>query len=220
MKKSIVWALGLVVAASLTVSKPCNAAFVIGGENGWQISTDGIVDVFATYNTTSPHPGGSHALSLLDNTGSDYNQRFGVDVGLLPSVVAFNIKAPTTNGIDSTVRIGIYLVLEIRGMQVLLALQVFHPPTAFQSVQTSTSVKCSTQQRGLRRTAGRPRSELVPGQEYSERHDTPYRWHRWPARTHRHPWAYRLRVSVYRLWPTIPLHHTRYGRRQGRPCGR
>ncbi|MBL0225302.1 MAG: porin [Geobacteraceae bacterium] len=108
MKKSIVWALGLVVAASLTVSKPCNAAFVIGGENGWQISTDGIVDVFATYNTTSPHPGGSHALSLLDNTGSDYNQRFGVDVGLLPSVVAFNIKAPTTNGIDSTVRIGIY----------------------------------------------------------------------------------------------------------------
>jgi hypothetical protein len=96
------------VAASLTISKPCSAAFVIGGENGWQLSTDGIVDVFATYNTTSPHPGGSHALSLLDNTGSDYNQRFGIDVGLLPSVIAFNVKAPTTAGVDSSVRVGIY----------------------------------------------------------------------------------------------------------------
>jgi hypothetical protein len=108
MKKSILLALGLCVAASLTISKPCSAAFVIGGENGWQLSTDGIVDVFATYNTTSPHPGGSHALSLLDNTGSDYNQRFGIDVGLLPSVIAFNVKAPTTAGVDSSVRVGIY----------------------------------------------------------------------------------------------------------------
>jgi hypothetical protein len=109
MKKSILLALGLFVAVSLTISKPCSAAFVVGGENGWQLSTDGIVDVFATYNTTTPHPGvGSHDLSLLDNTGPDQNQRFGIGVGLLPSVVAFNIKAPTTNGIDSTVRIGIY----------------------------------------------------------------------------------------------------------------
>lgn len=108
MKKSIVLTLGLCAAVLLTIGKPCSAAFVIGGENGWQLSTDGIVDVFATYNTTSPHPGGNHALSLLDNLGPDYNQRFGIDVGLLPSVVAFNVKAPTTAGVDSSVRIGIY----------------------------------------------------------------------------------------------------------------
>ena len=108
MKKRILVALGLCVAASLTIGKPCSAAFTIGGENGWQLSTDGIVDVFATYNTTSPNPGGKHDLSLLDNTTTDQNQRFGIGVGLLPSVVAFNIKAPTTNGVDSTVRIGIY----------------------------------------------------------------------------------------------------------------
>jgi hypothetical protein len=109
MKKYVSIALGLCLAASLVASKPCSAGFAVGGENGWQLTTDGIVDVFATYNTTSPHPGaGSHTLGLLDNTGSEYNQRFGIGVGLLPSVVAFNIKAPTTNGIDSTVRIGIY----------------------------------------------------------------------------------------------------------------
>ncbi len=110
MKKSIVLALGLVAALSLTISKPSNAAFVIGGENGWQLTTDGIVDVFSTYASTSPLPGGARALSLLSAGGTEktYDQRFGVGIGLLPSVIAFNVKAPTTNGVDSSVRVGIY----------------------------------------------------------------------------------------------------------------
>lgn len=108
MKKSVSVALGLCMAASLVATKPCSAGFAVGGENGWQLTTDGIVDVFATYTMTSPKPAG-HSGGLLDNgSATEYNQRFGVGVGLLPSVVAFNIKAPTTNGVDSTVRIGIY----------------------------------------------------------------------------------------------------------------
>src|SRR5450631_85910 len=108
MKKSIVLTLGLFVALSMTISKPCSAAFVIGGENGWQLSTDGIVDVFSTYNTTTPLPGGPRAVSLLGGTVGSQDQRFGVGVGLLPSVIAFNVKAPTINGVDSSVRVGIY----------------------------------------------------------------------------------------------------------------
>jgi hypothetical protein len=110
MKKSNLLTLGLFVALSLTISKPCSAAFVIGGENGWQLSTDGIVDVFATYAATSPLPKGPRALSLLSAGGTEntYDQRFGVGVGLLPSVIAFNVKAPTTMGVDSAVRVGIY----------------------------------------------------------------------------------------------------------------
>ncbi|MBK5275762.1 MAG: porin [Desulfuromonadales bacterium] len=109
MKKSILVTLGICAAVSLTVSNPCSAAFVVGGENGWQLTTDGIVDVFSYYHSTQPAPSGNRGVSLLDNgSNTDYNQRFGVGVGLLPSVVAFNIKAPTTNGIDSTVRVGIY----------------------------------------------------------------------------------------------------------------
>jgi hypothetical protein len=113
MKKSILLTLGLCVAASLTISNPCSAAFTIGGENGWQLSTDGIVDVFSYYHSTTPLPttpgGFTRATSLLDNSSTtEQNQRFGVGVGLLPSVVAFNVKAPTTNGVDSTVRVGIY----------------------------------------------------------------------------------------------------------------
>lgn len=97
-------------ALILCAGQPASAGFVIGGENGWQLTTDGIVDVFATYATTSPKPSGSRSLSLLSIGGSEnsYDQRFGVGVGLLPSVIAFNVKAPTTNGIDSAVRVGIY----------------------------------------------------------------------------------------------------------------
>ena len=97
-------------ALVLCAGKPALAGFVIGGENGWQLSTDGIVDVFATYATTSPKPAGDRSLSLLSVGGTEnsYDQRFGVGVGLLPSVIAFNVKAPTTMGVDSAVRVGIY----------------------------------------------------------------------------------------------------------------
>ena len=113
MKKSIVLAFGLVVAATIAASTPASAAFVIGGENGWQLSTDGIVDVFSYYHSTTPLPKDpsptlKRAASLLDGSTNEQNQRFGIGVGLLPSVVAFNVKAPTTNGVDSTVRIGLY----------------------------------------------------------------------------------------------------------------
>jgi hypothetical protein len=114
MKKSVAITLGLCMAASLVATKPCSAAFTVGGENGWQLTTDGIVDVFATYDMTSPLRNGNNPTSRghgwIDGntTGKEYSQRFGIGVGLLPSVVAFNIKAPTTNGVDSTVRIGLY----------------------------------------------------------------------------------------------------------------
>jgi hypothetical protein len=114
MKKSIILTLGMFMALSLTLNKPCSAAFVVGGENGWQLTTDGIVDVFATFNATSKGPGPGHSVSLLSVGGNEStsDERFGVGIGLLPSVVAFNVKAPTTNGVDSTVRVGIYPAIQ------------------------------------------------------------------------------------------------------------
>lgn len=117
MKKSTVLALGLVAALSLSAVQPSSAAFVIGGENGWQLSTDGIVDVFATYASTTPKPTGARSLSLLSIGGNEtkQDQHFGVGIGLLPSVIAFNVKAPTTNGVDSNVRVGIYPNIQNKG---------------------------------------------------------------------------------------------------------
>lgn len=117
MKKNIVLAVGLFAAASLMVSKPCSAAFVIGGENGWQLSTDGIVDVFSTYQSTSKAPTGSRFASLLNGDTAGTFENFDVRVGLLPSVIAFNVKAPTVNGVDSTVRVGLYPSIQNSGGQ-------------------------------------------------------------------------------------------------------
>lgn len=114
MKKSTLATLGLLAALSMVASKPAGAAFVIGGSNGWELSTDGIVDFFATYNSTTKGPGAGHSLSLLSVGGNEArdDQRFGTGIGLLPSVVAFNVKAPTTKGVDSSVRVGIYPALQ------------------------------------------------------------------------------------------------------------
>ncbi|OGT97606.1 MAG: hypothetical protein A2X80_08825 [Geobacteraceae bacterium GWB2_52_12] len=114
MKIRSLLATGLLAAASMVAAAPANAAFDIGGVNGWKLSTDGIVDLFATYNATTKGPGAGHSLSLLSVGGNENvsDQRFGMGIGLLPSVVAFNVTAPTTNGVDSAVRVGIYPALQ------------------------------------------------------------------------------------------------------------
>lgn len=94
-------------ALTAVAAVPSAHAFDVGGANGWKFSTDGIVDVFATYQSAQSVPGGDRSLSFL-NAGPGQFQHFSVQVGLLPSVVGLNIAAPTTNGIDSKVRIGIY----------------------------------------------------------------------------------------------------------------
>lgn len=114
MKKSTLVVLGFIAATSIGAGKSANAAVVVGGANGWEFSTDGIVDLFSYYTSTGKGPGAGHSLSLLSIGGNESktDQRFGTGIGLLPSVVAFNVKAPTTNGVDSSVRVGIYPALQ------------------------------------------------------------------------------------------------------------
>ncbi len=114
MKKSVVSAALLLAAVSQLPT--AEAAFVVGGENGWQLSTDGIVDVFSTYQSAEKKPTGDRFASLLNSNSTTY-QNFGVQVGLLPSVVALNIKAPTVNGVDSTVRVALYPSIQNSGGQ-------------------------------------------------------------------------------------------------------
>lgn len=111
MKRFAVIAAGAAIM-SLSAIGTANA-FVVGGENGWQFSTDGFVNVFAIYQTTEKTPAGVNAgegflTGTSNDTASGANQKFSVRSGLLPEGVGFNIKAPTTNGVDMGVRIGIY----------------------------------------------------------------------------------------------------------------
>jgi hypothetical protein len=101
--------LTLLVALVVVMAGPAQAAFTVGGENGWQLSTDGIVNIFGAYQSTSPVPDTAH-FSFLGNAANptEWDQKFGVRVGLLPSIIALNVKAPTVNGIESNVRVGFY----------------------------------------------------------------------------------------------------------------
>ena len=114
MKKSRLVAVGLLTAASMAASNPAGAAVEIGSAGGWKVSTDGIVDLYSTYASTGKLPSGARGLSLLSVGGNEAvkDDRFGMGIGLLPSVIAFNVTAPTTNGVESAVRVGIYPALQ------------------------------------------------------------------------------------------------------------
>jgi hypothetical protein len=107
MKKISIGA--LLVALVVVLAGPAQAAFTVGGENGWSLGTDGIVNIFSAYQASS---GSNAASGLLGSTGE---QKFGVRVGLLPSIIAFNVKAPTTNGIDSNMRAAMYFNVQNSG---------------------------------------------------------------------------------------------------------
>jgi hypothetical protein len=99
---------GLVAFVAVAAS-PAQAAFVVGGENGWQMSFDGMINVFGTYSVSDKAPTGTDGNGAL-TIGQEQRDRnvFRVRTGLLPSIFAFNVKSPTINGVDYGARIGLY----------------------------------------------------------------------------------------------------------------
>jgi hypothetical protein len=96
---------GLTVIATLIAVCPAQAAFVVGGEDGWSFSTDGNINLFARYATADARPDNVHSAFY---TLSDSEESFRTRSGFLPGVLAFNIKAPTMNGLDMAARVGFY----------------------------------------------------------------------------------------------------------------
>jgi len=102
--------LGLVAGTFLMVM-PAQAKVAIGTSNGWEFSTDGFINAFAVMedadDTIDGGTAAAHGGFDLMNPTTD-NKSFHVRTGLLPCLIAFNIKAPTTNGIDLAARVGFY----------------------------------------------------------------------------------------------------------------
>jgi len=97
-------------ALVLVASTPAKAAFVVGGENGWQMSFDGMINAMMTYSITETAPAGDRDVSSSLTIGREDRDRqvFRVRTGLLPSIFAFNVKSPTINGVDYAARVGLY----------------------------------------------------------------------------------------------------------------
>jgi hypothetical protein len=107
-------AAALLLAAA---AAPSAQAFDIGGANGWKFSTDGFLNVFATYESVDQRPDGVIDGKLGgDQTGTgELQQQFRVRTGLLPVGVGFNIKSPTVDGVDYGIRLGIYPQVQNNG---------------------------------------------------------------------------------------------------------
>lgn len=98
LSKMVTGLLG-VAALVAVASSPTQAAFVVGGEQGWQMSFDGMVNVFASYTMVEGADGHGNILSS--------DQSFRVRTGLLPNIIGFNVKSPTINGIDYAARLAL-----------------------------------------------------------------------------------------------------------------
>ncbi len=90
------------LAAMMFFASTASAAVVIGGADGWSFSTDGMVNLFATYQNSDDLPTGVNGAYATDEDG------IRVKNGFLPNILAFNIKAPTMNGLDLGARFGFY----------------------------------------------------------------------------------------------------------------
>ncbi len=100
MKKALVLLLFLVGVYPTAAG----AEFLVGGVNGWQLTTDGMVNLFAIHTSGDERP-------LDVNNGitlSDGEDSFRIRSGFLPGLLAFNVNAPEINGLTMKARVGFY----------------------------------------------------------------------------------------------------------------
>jgi hypothetical protein len=97
-----------VLAAGMFFASNASAAIVIGGADGWSFSTDGMVNLFATYQNSDDAPDNTTLNADGDPAYATSEDGFRLKNGFLPNILAFNIKAPTMNGLDLGARVGFY----------------------------------------------------------------------------------------------------------------
>jgi hypothetical protein len=84
-------------AMAMALSAPANAV-VLGGDNGWEVSMTGTINLFYNhidFSTTC----GSGSTCGADSSSSHLNE------GLLPAFFTFKAKSPTVNGLTGTAQI-------------------------------------------------------------------------------------------------------------------
>ena len=99
-KSKIAVAIGAAVLAT-----SANAVVVVGGDNGWEVSFDGNVNLFYNHIDLSTRvangAGGTTSVAKNGANGSSSH----LQEGLLPAFFSTNIKSPTVNGLTGTARI-------------------------------------------------------------------------------------------------------------------
>ena len=92
MKTKIAAVAGSVLLAA-TLSAPANAAIVLGGDNGWEVSYGGFINLFYTQS------------SFENPAGTATTDSAHLNEGLLPAFHTLTAKSPEINGLKGTAQI-------------------------------------------------------------------------------------------------------------------
>lgn len=76
-------------ALAMTLGAPANAAISLGGDNGWEVTYGGFINLFYTQ-------------SDFDFVGGGTEDSAHLNEGLLPAFHTFTVKSPTVNGLTGT----------------------------------------------------------------------------------------------------------------------
>ena len=107
-------AIAAVPAVMALASTSVDSKILLMSQEGWEVSFDGAANAFIMKNSTSnvPDSSGGTPNVAFDTyggvTGLDSHDDTSIVTGLLPNVWGMTLKAPTANGLDVSMRLGLY----------------------------------------------------------------------------------------------------------------
>jgi hypothetical protein len=121
LKKSVpILAAALLLTATVGTA---NAEITLFGNKtdakSWAFSTDGFLNTFLVYQDSDAAPAHTAGVGTIVP-----GQSTAIRTGLLPGLIAFNVKAPSVNGIDITARLGFYPQIQAGGTRSTFSSQI------------------------------------------------------------------------------------------------
>ena len=105
-------AIAAVPAVMALASTSVNSKILLMSQEGWEVSFDGAANAFIMKNSVSnvPDSSGGTGNIAFDTYGgvAGGNDDTSIVTGLLPNVWGMTLKAPTANGLDVSMRLGLY----------------------------------------------------------------------------------------------------------------
>jgi len=111
MKISKKLAIAAVPAVMALASTNVDSKILLMSQEGWEVSFDGAANAFIMKNSGNPVPnrsGGNTFTASTYGAVSGASDDTSIVTGLLPNVWGMTLKAPTANGLDVSMRLGLY----------------------------------------------------------------------------------------------------------------
>lgn len=93
-------------AAATDAEDTPKVKFSVAKEDGWEMSLDGMINVFAMWQTGDERPAGTNVA--VDTLGGAQEDSWRLRSGFLPAILAVNVKSPPIGSLKMGARVGFY----------------------------------------------------------------------------------------------------------------